>query len=585
MGSFTYIDRLKEKCNLDDELVDQINNLLYSLINFGYISTFKAKHLARRLYNNIDTVIIEKNSKIDYKSGYYDAIKKELYLKDVKNTEAVYLRLLYALTTLWHDSNTMSVGYSTATALAPDYKTKHENFGINRAILSNLVCRLLYTLPETLSIMPSYRNYQNNFLGYKIDSYNDIYFVEGLLFRQICNTLQIDEENLYLHLFSSNPVKYLEKIFNKTHIDNVDKLLSEFDNMSRKYSNYNKFCYLNKLLNTNYLNMKKHALNDSVEKYKKQDKKIKFAIISSLSKSNNKAQESDTQEDDFEQNIEASLNEKINNLEDEILKSISNVQNILVNNLVLRKNKFDSIEYAYNLKQLEKLLIVKNSKLDDEIYNTIYNEILDDSHDVSTNLIEKIKYSLINETLANNKFQNARKSLSFKRIHDVIDDSNNTEYIAVEIDKSFVELAEIDNLRHDVKDLKNNTKILPINNLQQLLNTNNSNNIMSEEIENIFSNVKKEYDQFRNTELKDMYICGVNDFRLLIIVNNKNVNVIKLENKNDKNVTTLLSLSNSYKIFDNSFIVPEPSSQYLPVLYKDNNFFQKILSFFTNSNT
>lgn len=100
---------------------------------------------------------------LDYKSGYYDAVKKELYIKDIQNIESIYLRIIYVITTTEISEGVYGVGYSTSTLSHSDYKIQHKNFGINRAVVSNLVCRLLYTIPETLSIVPTYRTFNSDF--------------------------------------------------------------------------------------------------------------------------------------------------------------------------------------------------------------------------------------------------------------------------------------------------------------------------------------------------------------------------------------------------------------------------------------
>ena len=102
--------------------------------------------------------------------------------------------------------------------------------------------------------------FNSDFLGNEIKSDNDIYFLEGKILSQICYTLNLNEEDLYNNLFSSSPSKYLNRFFAKSKIDNLDKLLTEFDKISRLYSNYNKLCFLNNKLNANYINIKKNIL-------------------------------------------------------------------------------------------------------------------------------------------------------------------------------------------------------------------------------------------------------------------------------------------------------------------------------------
>ena len=92
-----YLDKLKEKCNLNDDFMEIIISLFEKLENFGYINRKKAKELEKKLYDNVDVVILGNAKNVDYKTGYYDAVKKELYIKDETNVKAIYLRIISCL--------------------------------------------------------------------------------------------------------------------------------------------------------------------------------------------------------------------------------------------------------------------------------------------------------------------------------------------------------------------------------------------------------------------------------------------------------------------------------------------------------
>ena len=111
------------------------------------------------LYQNIQYIRFGHNNEYDFKSGYYDANKKELYIKDEKNIPAVYLRLLYALTTHETDTNVFNVGYSTTKLRKDSYRLSHENFGINRAIMANLVYKLCHLMPTGLKLSTNTKIY------------------------------------------------------------------------------------------------------------------------------------------------------------------------------------------------------------------------------------------------------------------------------------------------------------------------------------------------------------------------------------------------------------------------------------------
>ena len=336
-----YLDKLKEKCKVEERFYSIVEGIFEKLLEFGYINKRQKKKLYRKLYENIDTILIGNNKQIDYKTGYYDAVKKELYIRDLNNIESVYLRIIYIITTTQISRDSFAVGYSIASLSKRNYKIEHKNFGINRAIVSNLVCRLLYTIPTALTIYPTYRAYQNDFLGKEITSDNDIYFLEGKLIRQICYCLNISEEDLYYNLFNF-PTKNLNKILRKTKYENYDEILLKLDEISRTYSNYNKLTYFNKLLNDNYLNIKKNILSENVNELYKEQEKIKSAIYSTLEKY--EIDMDDEEDENF--NVEASLSEKISDFEELILNDITYIQNILVDFLLENENKYSVIEYV-----------------------------------------------------------------------------------------------------------------------------------------------------------------------------------------------------------------------------------------------
>lgn len=563
-----YLDKLQEKCTISDNFMDVINSLFDRLVDFGYISQKQVKKLSKKLYDNVDNIIIGKTVGLDYKSGYYDAVKKELYIKDIKNIESIYLRILYVITTSEISSNTYSVGYSTSTLSKANYKIIHNNFGINRAVVSNLVCRLLYTIPETLSIVPSYRNYNSDFFGNKIKSDNDIYSVEGKILSQICYTLDLDEEELYNNLFSSSPSKYLLKFFSKAKVDNLNKLLLTFDNISRLYSNYNKLCFLNSKLNENYINIKKNILNNDVEEYRKEEKNIKLAIEAAIIKLS--PEKSDNDEDLL---TEASLSEKINELEDEIIKAITKLQNFLVSLLIEKENKYSNIIYAIKLKKLDSLLLMPNKNLKNALHETITYKLLSNGENTASNLIEKIKYSIVNEVISTEKYIKIYKSMYFKKLEGLGVDSK-TSIVALNIDNEFMQLIEINSLNKVAKNLNNNTKKIQLESLGYLLNNPSAMSSNIQEIEKIITNIRNFDDSIKNIKIENIYITDYYNFKIIVIRESNKFSILKLSIKDGKNVLKKIKLTENYSIFEIS------NSNKLPLVYKEKTPLKRILSFF-----
>lgn len=561
-----YLDKLKEKCNINDELFEIINDIFDKLINFSYITKHQAKELQKKLYKNIDTLLIGNEINIDYKSGYYDAVKKELYIKDIKNLESVYLRILYALTTTEITKDTYSVGYSISSLSPSDYKIRHENFGLNRAVTSNLVCRLLYTIPTTLSIMPTYRTYENDFLGYKISSDNDIYFLEGKLLTEICYILDINEEELYNYLFTS-PKKFYKKFMTKISDNFGYDICKLLDSISRNYSLYNKLNYFNKCLNDNYINTKRKFLKSDIESLQKEKDAINLAIANTLSKVSNKYYDSD----DVFINVEDSLAEEINNLEELILNDISSLQNTLVDYLVNDKTRYSHISYAVKLKELEKILIVENRTLRKAIFETISIDLMNTYENTASNKIEKIKYSIINEILSSDKYIKIYKNMKFQKLSSLI--NCDKEIVVVTTDDTFIQMIEINDLHYAMKNLENNTVSINLTNMSYLLNTPSvTKDINIYEI--LFTKIHTKFPKFSNVRIENMYLVTEDDLTLIVILQNDSFSILQVVG-NDYNTYDLktVKLSEPYTLFN-------LRNSSLPTIYsKKDSIFKRFFSF------
>lgn len=568
-----YLNKLQEKCNIPAQLMPIIESLFNRLIDFGYITNKQAKNLSKKLYDNVDTLILGNSIGIDYKSGYYDAVKKELYIKDISNVESIYLRILYVISTTELSEDTYAVGYSTAKLSKSNYKIVHKNFGINRAVVSNLVCRLLYTIPETLSIIPTYRTFSSDFLGNEIKSDNDIYFLEGKLLSQFCYTLNLNEEDLYNNLFSSNPNKYLNKFFVKAKLANIENLLIQFDKLSRIYSNYNKLCFLNNSLNVNFINIKKNILNNNAEQFKKEEQVIKLAIQTALIKL------SPEEENDKEIDFESSLSEKTNELEEKIIKLLSSIQNILVTNLIEQELKYPVILYAIKLKNLDKALLIPNKKLKEVLYQTIIHNLLSNSENNASNLIEKIKFSIVNEIISSDKYIRIYKNMFFRKL-EITGLENKSNIVALNVDNEFIQLVEINSLNKVTKKLENNTRKIQLDNLGYLLNNPSALSTSTNIIEKLTTSIRNFHKEFNNIKVENIYITDYNNFKLAVIRQENGFSILKLAIVNSPSDIKFdikqVKLSQNFSVFNLN-----GSSSSLPMHYtKRKNPIQKILSLF-----
>lgn len=541
-----YLAKFKEKCKLNDDFINKIDFLFEKLVNFGYVNSLTVNKLAKNLYTNVNAVFLNSDKVHDYKTGYYDAIKKELYIKDTNDLESMFLRIIYAITTSQKKENVFNVGYSTTSLSKLNYKQEHKNFGFNRAVVSNLVCRLLYTEPTTLSIVPTYRTYTNDFLGNGIITDNNIYFLEGQILKQLCFSLNIQEEELYYHLFI-NPSKYLNRMLEKNRVENPDLLLSLFDKASKSYSNYNKLLYFNKLLDDNYLASKRSLPNEKIdEKLVKERENLTYTISKMLDEINPEL------DNDELEDISVSLNETINELEEAIINDVITIQNILVDTLIISENDYSPILFTIKQKELSKLLIFKNEKLEDSIYNTITYKVLNTFESTSSNLIEKMKYSIASEVLSSEKYTKIYNSMQFIRLTN-LDLDENVEIMALSVDDTFLQLIKVKDLNKPFKELRDNTEIIKIDNLKFLINSPLS-VASTQNIEKVYTYIKNNHEKYKTIEIEKLYITNVCNNTLVLVLTENDFEIFKMDIVNDDIVCSSVALSEKYEIFNTSTV-------------------------------
>lgn len=541
-----YLEKFKEKCKLNNDFINKVDFLFEKLVNFGYIDKVNINKLAKKLYNNIDAVFLNSNKNYDYKTGYYDAITKELYIKDTNDLESLFLRLIYAITTTQKKENLYTVGYSTTSLSKLNYKQEHKNYGINRAVVSNLVCRILYTEPTTLSIVPTYRTYKKDFLGNGLEVDNNIYFLEGQILKQMCFAFNIEEENLYIHLFS-NPTKYLEKSLLKSKVENPEQFLAIFDRASRNYSNYNKLLYYNKLLDNNYLESKKILPNEKVsDELLKERKELSYLITKTI------LEIKPQMDEDSIENVELSLTETINELEENMINNVINIQNILVDTLIISENRYSPILFTVKQKELSKLLIFKNEKLENSIYNTITYKILNTFESSSSNLIEKMKYSIVSEVLSSDKYIKIYNNMEFNRLTN-LDLDENTEIMALSVNGTFLQLIKVKDLNLPFKELKNNTELIKIDNLKFLLNSPITIK-GTQNIEKVYTYIKTHHEKYKTIEIEKLFITNINNTTIVLVLSEDEFEMFKMDIIDDEINCVKVALSETYGVFNSATI-------------------------------
>ena len=559
--SKTDLTLFKEKYNTSDYFISVIESLLTRLVDFEYIPHSKVSSLICTLYENILDVRFGQNNIYDFKSGYYDANKKELYIKDEKNIPAVYLRLLYALTANEVDTNTFEVGYSTTKLRKDSYRLNHSNFGINRAIVSNLVYKLCNLLPASLQITPSKKTYTHDFLGFKIQADNDLYSLESKLLSQTCFVLDLDVELLYTGLFSKNPIKYLDTVFEKKNFENKEKFLKIFDDISRKYNTYNKLAFLSNKLNDNYIEYKKHILKNDVENIIKEQEIIESHITSVISSVYGI-------DENEEIEVEIGLAEALEKLETELKNLLIKFQNILCDNIIKSNLHLPYVKYANKLKCFNDILIIPNKKLTKTIQDTILFKLMPDTEVTGINLVQKIKYAIIDKILSSTDFTNISNTFSFYNITSLENSDTGTTVILLNSDKKFAKIVEVKGLN---KSINSNSKYelnyIPLDNLKYMMTTNYSSTYIGN-IEALYTALRNNFEQLKNVPLDNISVFEYNNQKYIVAYCNGHVYVTSYVYSSRGYGFNMLNLSEQYKVFGKTVATKTTFKSNLPILTK-----------------
>lgn len=552
----------KEKYNTSDYFTSVVGSLFNKLVEFEYIPSSKVSYFLNKLMENINEIRFGCDNTYDYKSGYYDANKKELYIKDEKNIPAVYLRLLYALTTNESETGVYNVGYSTTKLRNDSYKLMHLNFGINRAVMANLVYKLCNLIPSNLQLTPTIKTHTHDFLGFKIEGQNELYTLEGKLLAELCFVLDLDPELLYSGLFSKNVSKYLDTVFAKKDFSNKDAFLALFDNISRKYNTYNKLAFLSNKLNDNYIEYKKHILKNDVDEIIKQQEIIEATINSVIL---NLYGNPDNDSDDLESTL--SLSETLEKLEAELKEGLIKFQDILADNIIANASSLPYIKYASKLKCFNNLLIVPNKKISKTVQDTILFKLMPETEVTEVNLIQKIKYAIIEQILSDNDFANISNTFSFYNITSFENSNSGTTLILLNSNKKFSRILEVKGLNKNFK--KNicfELNYIPLDNLKYLMNSTSSNMYIGN-IEALYTSLKNNFEQLKNINLDTIFTFEYDAKKyLLCFYDNKPYIISYIYSPNGYGFN-MLSLSEQFKVFGSSSSHNDITKSNLPTLY------------------
>ncbi len=343
-----------------------------------------------------------------------------------------------------------------------------------------------------------------------------------------------------------------------------------FDNISRKYNWYNKLVFLSKKLNNNYLEFKKHALdNDIAELVEEKNalfKQIKLVLSSLTTIDRFELGENDENTDDF---TNASLNEEIYKLETELKGSIISMQNILCDKIISSRDYLTDYQYASRLKQFSQMLIVKNDKLEKAITNVILYNLLPKDELTTVNLTVKIKYMLIQNILSEKNYTSISKAFTFNIIPDLVDESNGVALTLLNINGNFARLVQINDLNLPLEKMNTAPSFIPLDNFAYILNSDYSNMYVGF-LEKIYTALRFKFNEFKNLKLSELYMFEYNSKKYLIVNLGINVYVLTVDIFQNNYDFKMLDISEKYSLFEKANIKFKNSgSNELPMIYKN----------------
>lgn len=551
--SYKSFNHICKKLNLDSIYTDYLAQLLNGLATLGYISNRDFDKYIQIIDSNVKNVIISNETTIEFKTGHYDARKKEIYIKNYGDKETFFHRMIYALTTKSHISGKIYMGYNKIYFDEDTKNFEHHNFSLNRAIVTDITLNLLNLYGD----IKKGTNYERSILSNIITTDHNTYFLENYLFNQLCISLNINSTEFCKNLFSKNPIKFIERIESKYAINTVG-ILKIFDDISRTFSHYNKITYFESLAkNINdrnesgdidaslelerELKLVSYKINDIMEKYE-----FKYATIEDLKKF----------------------------YSDNILEGINKYQNAMVDILLETSKELEPFYQAAKLKEFDRYIVNPNPKLDNAIYEVIQYKVLSQAELTSTNLIEGIKFDIILNLIESTRYGRIYKNFYFQIIESI--SNHDTIYLMLISDNMLVDIYKINHFEKQENKIDNLEKI-HFDDIEHLI-INDKLGADTFEYNQVYHHAQK---HFNNKKLfrKDVILLNIDSYDYCIVSSYNQLYFCSLNKILEKNCYEfkLLELSEKYYVVKN---LKETNETSLSTFVLPNNLFSRIFSIF-----
>ena len=244
---------------------------------------------------------------------------------------------------------------------------------------------------------------------------------------------------------------------------------------------------------------------------------------------------------------------------------ITQIQDILAKVIVEDKNKSSKYEFASRLKQFDNMLIVENDLVSKTLSDVIIFDLLPKNERSALNIMLKIKYSIIQNILAKDSFTSISKLFSFNVIPSLIDEEKGCAIICLKANREFARLVQVNDLNLPIEKMRVEPDFVPIDNLSYLLHSDYSNMYVGP-IEKIYSNLKDAFEEYKDVDLKDIYIFEYNQKKYVLCASEKNTSLLSIVYDKDVYRFEKLEITESYSIFGNEKITLSYISK-LPAIY------------------
>jgi len=257
------------------------------------------------------------------------------------------------------------------------------------------------------------------------------------------------------------------------------------------------------------------------------------------------------------------LPETIDSLYNELRNDIIFIQDILAEQLIESSKHLPYSKYASKLKCFNNILIEPNEKLNKKIEEIILFKLMPEIEVTGINLMEKIKYALIEQILAEKDYSDISNTFSFYNITALENSDNGSCLIILNSETSLAKVLEISGLEQTGRNYT--ITPIPLDNLKHIMTTNYS-SIYIGSIEKLYSSLKNSFKQFSNVSLENIFVFEYDSKKFLLVYENDTPNIVSFVTGQIHNFQNL-PLSEKYKVFGKSVVGGKTKSSSLPTLY------------------